>query len=184
MVLAVKTMSPHTPLFSLLAPYSDGLCHISITASVFLTVAITVERYYAVCSPHTYQLRVAVRGHGWILLSYIIPTILGAIILNIPKLLQVSDLLAAKHFERENRHIFIKLGIISQVFHPLATTCIIPIFTLSILNYRILIGSKRLSVNSKNDISMAKIMMTIVTVFIVLSIPKMILALYEVTTIP
>ena len=184
MELAVKTMNPNIPLFSHMAPYTDCLCHISITASVFLTMALTVERYYAVCSPHTYQARVAVRGHCWILLSYIIPTILGAVILNIPKVLQVSDILSAKHFSRDTRHMFIKIGIISQVFHPLATTCIIPICALSFLNYRILIGSKRMSANSQNDISMAKIMMTIVTVFIILNIPKMVLALYEVMTIP
>ena len=184
MVLAVKTMHPGADIFFWLAPFSDGLCHISITASVFLTVAITVERYYAICFPHSYQLRVAVRGHRWILLSYIIPTIIGAIILNVPKLLHVTDLLSAKNFARENRHIFIKFGIISQVFHPLASTCIIPVFILSILNYRILAGSKRMSANSQNDISMAKIMMTIVAVFITLSIPRMVLALYEVTTIP
>jgi hypothetical protein len=45
MVLAVKTMNPNMDIFSMLAPISDGLCHISITASVFLTVTITVERY-------------------------------------------------------------------------------------------------------------------------------------------
>ena len=81
-------------------------------------------------------------------------------------------------------HLYIIIGITYQIFHPLTTTCLVPILILCILNYRIIIGSKRMSASLQNDISMARIMMTIVAVFITLSIPKMVLALYEVTTIP
>ena len=89
MVLAVKTMNPQSSLLYQLAPLSDGLCHISITTSVFLTVAITIERYYAVCAPHMFKVRVAARGHWWIIYTYIIPTIFSAIFFNIPKILQL-----------------------------------------------------------------------------------------------
>ena len=181
LVLALKNMNPTSNLFPQWLPYTDCLCHISTTASVFMTLSLTVERFYAVCSPHSYQHRVAMRGHYCILLSYIIPTIIATVILNIPRIMQLLDVLCSS----ENIHISInKFGIIFQVFHPLITSCIIPIFALSILNYRILLGSRRMSASSQNDVSMAKILMTVVTVFILLNIPRMILVLYEVTLIP
>ena len=34
---------------------SDCLSHVSVTISVFMTISITLERYFAVCSPLTYQ---------------------------------------------------------------------------------------------------------------------------------
>jgi hypothetical protein len=150
-----------------------------------LTIAITVERYYAVCSPFTYQTRVVERGHWWILSSYIMPVMLIAIILNIPKLLHLAKMDFVKNIFRHQRGNYIKYGIISQLFHPLSTTCLLPIYVLCSLNYRIFIGARRtISTSTNNDISMAKIMMTIVAVFILLSIPKVILALFEVSTIP
>ena len=39
---------------------SDCLSHVSVTVSVFMTISITLERYFAVCSPLTYQVLVKV----------------------------------------------------------------------------------------------------------------------------
>jgi hypothetical protein len=36
---------------------NDGLCHVGLTASVLLTLSITVERHSAVCSATNYQTR-------------------------------------------------------------------------------------------------------------------------------
>ena len=33
------------------------MCHVSISASVFLSLAITKERHFAITSPFTYQIR-------------------------------------------------------------------------------------------------------------------------------
>ena len=185
MMFTVNTLHPNHPNISLLVPWSDGLGHIAVTMSVFLTIALTAERYYAVCSPYSYQTRVAERGHWWILSSYTIPVGLAATILNIPKLLHLIKANFVKKLFRHHIEAYIKFGIIYQVFHPLSTTCLIPIFVLCILNYRIFIGSKRtISHSSNTDTSLAKIMMTVVAVFILLSIPKVFLALYEVSTIP
>ena len=183
-VLAVKTINPDNIIIYKLSIFSDGLCHISLTASVILTVGITQERYYAVCTPHAYKARVAKRSQCSIIFNYIIPTLACAILFNIPKLLQLSGFLSAETFSPSSAHVFMMIGITYQVFHPLTTTCILPIFILCILNYRISVGSKRMSLSLQKDISMAKIMMTIVTVFITLSIPRMVLAMYEVATIP
>ena len=185
LVFSLNTLCPNHSFLSILMPWSDGLCHIAVTSSVFLTIAITAERYYAVWSPYSYQTRVAERGHWWILSSYTIPVAFSAIILNIPKLLHLIKADFVKDMFRHHIAAYIKFGIIYQVFHPLSTTCLIPIIVLCFLNYRIFIGSKRIIASSSNtDISLAKIVMTVVSVFILLSIPKVFLALYEVTTIP
>ena len=185
LIVAGKTIFPHSSVLQVLTPWSDGLCHVAISASVFMTITITVERYYAVSSPYSYQIRIMKKGYCWILSCYIIPVIFGAVILNIPKMLQIGNLLST--IPEEYIQISINAGIIYQVFHPFATTCIIPIVVLSVLNYKIVMASKqRLSTSNKlfSEIKMAKTMMTIVIVFIILNIPKMSLSLYEVSTIP
>ena len=82
-----------------------------------------------------------------------------------------------------NRIGYIQFGIISQVFHPLLTTCLAPLIILIILNYKIFIGSSRINVTSQ-DTNLSTIMIAIVSVFVILNIPKIVLTLFEVTTIP
>ena len=56
--MAISLQNLHPKLISVLDPlisYSDCVSHVSITASVFFTISITIERYIAVCSPLTYQ---------------------------------------------------------------------------------------------------------------------------------
>ena len=179
--LSIRVFIP--TLLPELGPWSDGICHIAVTGSVFLTIAITVERYYAICSPHTYQTRVLERGHWCIISSYIVPVIVTAVMLNTPKVLHIGKMFSVKSFS--NPQTYIKVAILSQVVHPLSTTCVLPVIILAFLNYRILVKSRRLNSSTcRQVISMAKVMMTIVTVFIILSIPKLVFGLYEVSTIP
>ena len=37
---------------------TEGVLHIGVSASVFMTISITTERFAAVCSPHTYQVSI------------------------------------------------------------------------------------------------------------------------------
>jgi hypothetical protein len=95
-----------------------------------MTIAITVERYYAVSSPYTYQIRLLKKGFWWILFSYVLPVIFTAIFLNIPKILQLGKVLSM--LPDNYKQISIKTGIVYQVFHPLSTNCILPIAVLSV----------------------------------------------------
>jgi hypothetical protein len=52
---AARQLNLHVP-YTLYA-VNDGLCHVGLTASVLLTVSITVERHAAVCSATNYQAR-------------------------------------------------------------------------------------------------------------------------------
>ena len=62
LILAYKTMFPLSSVLKILTPWSDGLCHVSVSASVLMTIPITVERFYAVSSPLTYQIRLTQRS--------------------------------------------------------------------------------------------------------------------------
>ena len=100
--LALKTVSPSSSTLSQVAPWSDGLCHIAVSSSVFFTIAITVERYYAVHSPLNYQTRSTKQGHWWILASYVVPVVVAAILFNIPKLLQLAKILTVENISPEH----------------------------------------------------------------------------------
>ena len=171
LIFSCEIFFPHSEVLDTLIPWSDGLCHIAITASIFLTIAITLERYYAVSSPYTYQIRLNKKGFWAILTYHIIPVILIAVIVNIPKLLQVFNILSLLPLTYERT--IIKAGILYQVFHPLSTNCIIPIGVLCVLNSKIVIVSRQRSmanVRMSSEIRMARIMIIITIIFIILSL--------------
>ena len=110
--MANSLQNLHPKLISVMEPlisYSDCVSHVSITASVFFTISITIERYIAVCSPLTYQVqvrasktifvksclqaRVVTKGQKKILCSYLLPVLVMAVILNIPKMVSLAKLL-------------------------------------------------------------------------------------------
>ena len=185
LILSAKTLIPHNSMVPVILPWIEGLCHIALSASVFLTITITTERYCAVSSPYTYKIKLTRRGYWRSISYYIVPVIMAAVILNIPKILQISKLLTPLF--RDHKKHFIRAGIIYQIFHPLLTTCMIPIIFLCILNYNVIkISKQRLSSFTRmaSEVNMAKIMITIVLLFIFLNLPRMFLALYEVSTIP
>ena len=185
LILSARILLPHNKALILISPWSDGLCHVAISVSVFMTITITVERYFAVSSPFTYKIKLMKRGYWWSISYYVIPVIIAALILNTPKILQIGNLLSPMF--RDHKKTCIKAGIIYQIFHPLLTTCTIPIIVLSFFNYKVIETSKqRLSSSTKLafEVSMARVMITIVIIFIIFNIPRMFLSLYEVSTIP
>ena len=185
LLLAGKTLFPQISILQILTPWCDCLFHVAISASVFLTIAITAERYYAVSSPYTYKIRLVKKGPRSILFRYLLPVLCCAITLNIPKMLQLLKILPM--IPRNHEEMSIKAGIFYQVFHPVLTTCLAPIVILIVLNYKIVrVSRQRLSTYNKitAEIRMAKIMMIIVILFILLNLPKMSLSMFEIFTIP
>ena len=84
--LAMSPMMMHHFLYpSYLYHASECLCHVTLAASIFLTTSLSMERYQAVCDPHFYQYRLAKTGHKLLIAYYVLPTILLAGILNIPR---------------------------------------------------------------------------------------------------
>ena len=56
-ITVAKIFLPYNQELQLIAPWTDGLCHMAVSASVFLMMSITLERYYAVNYPREYQTR-------------------------------------------------------------------------------------------------------------------------------
>ena len=141
---------------------------------------IIILCYQAVVHPHQYHARPR-HSQCCILSSYITPVILAAIILNLPKILHLSGVLQT--LVSDSRTIM-RVGIMYQIVHPTTTTCIIPLIIIIMINIKIVQRSQRMTRSSTNrhhfDLTMAKIMMAVVVVFIVLHSPKMLMALYEV----
>ena len=58
----------------------------ALAASIFLTAILNIERHQAVCVPHSYQARMITTGRKTLLTCYVLPTIMLACLLNIPRL--------------------------------------------------------------------------------------------------
>ena len=63
---------------------------VAFCASIYMTLAVTVERYIAVCRPHQYRTISLTMTNTKRLLVYIIPVTLLSFALNIPKFMEVT----------------------------------------------------------------------------------------------
>ena len=66
-------------------PVLHSLYHTSLSTTIFITLAISVERYHAVCSPTSYKSRLVFYGKNHLVLLYSLPALVGAAVLNIPQ---------------------------------------------------------------------------------------------------
>ena len=65
---------------------SECVCHMALAASIFLTASLSIERHQAVCVPHSYRSRMVSTEQKTLLAYYVLPTIMLACLLNIPRL--------------------------------------------------------------------------------------------------
>jgi len=80
----VFTSVSSTLVFTSLVTYILPLAHILMTANIYLTLAITIERYTTVCHPF-YKI-----SHAWRSSTYIIPITVFSTLYNIPKFFELS----------------------------------------------------------------------------------------------
>ena len=180
--IALRTLNP-TLISHTTVHWSDCICHIAVSCSVFLTISITIERYLAVFSPIEYQARVSKLSQSLTLTAYLLPAFVCAAVFNIPKILNIVGILTEESFGPDSREIYFKVAISSQIIHPLCTTCIIPMVILTLFNCRIAKGAKRMN-SCTLDSSLQRITASLVVVFVILNIPKVALLLYEISTLP
>ena len=105
----------------------------------------------AVCFPLSYNSRTRQFGHPCLITSYVLPSVFFAIILNIPRILEIlpigMHLQEYRHYlsfymyyQVKNLSVFRFMFIfiyMFQMFHPLATTGLFPIFFLIVLNFKL-----------------------------------------------
>ena len=54
LMLSARSLVNQNHLLDILFPLKEGICHVTISASIFMTVTITVESYVAVSRPYSY----------------------------------------------------------------------------------------------------------------------------------
>jgi len=118
--------------------YFTVASHISLCASVLMIVALSHERYFAICSPHIYRIHMRSVSRWKHLAKYIVPVVLVSIICNIPMLINIIDREILKN------PIYVKVNLYLRGVHPLSTTGLLPILYLIFANIRISQGIKKL----------------------------------------
>ena len=84
----------HSTYLGIFAPvnsYFSVASHISLCASVLMIVALSHERYFAICSPHVYRIHMRSVSRWKHLAKYIGPVILVSVICNIPMLINIIN---------------------------------------------------------------------------------------------
>ena len=175
--------------FTYLFPYViHPFTHISLAATIFMTVAITIERYLGLCHPF---LPPSSRK-AWF---YIVPVIVISVALNIPKFLETE--LSSKFFAEFNttRPTFGPSRLRSSPIYirgyvmwtRVCSTAIIPVSLLILLNVRIIVdlvssanvqrfGSFR---RQRKEINTSFVLLCIVLIFFCCHAARIILDIHE-----
>ncbi len=134
---------------------------VTLCASVYMMLAITVERYLAVCKPLTYRNMNSTTSSTRRVAYYVVPVAAASLCLNIPKFLEVrahdGDNVTASVQVTEMRlnPTYIFYYTISQIFHPTLTTGILPMAALIYMNTHIFFGKssgfRGLSINNLDN---------------------------------
>ena len=127
------------PVF--LYPFTE----IALSSSIYMTIAIAIERYFGICRPFQRL------SGSWSAKTYITPTVLIAIFLNIPKFLETETTFRVNN---ENNTTMTSIGVTNLRLHPdyityywmwtrLFTTGVVPFILLALLNLKIYLAIRK-----------------------------------------
>ena len=86
----IKTSIIFSGAMSPITSYVNVLGHVSVCASIFMIVALSYERHFAICSPHAYRIHLRTVPRWKHLINYIVPVILVAVVFNIPMFINLQ----------------------------------------------------------------------------------------------
>ena len=127
-------------------PVLHSLYHTTLTITIFCTLAITTERYQALCNPTQYRQRLRSWGQKKVLLLYLLPVIIASLILNIPQAVSVTN----KGLMLESNKLYMDFLLFFQLFHPLLTSVSMSAFFLIWMNTKIFLRIKARRVRGVN----------------------------------
>ena len=128
---------------------------VTLDASVFITVAMTVERYLAVRKPFCYRTLNLENSVYRRLMLYMLPVLVTSIAMNIPRFTEMgvskeNDTLVAVYSEIMKNPSYVWYYSLSQLFHPTITIGVVPMVVLAFMNISILVTvHKSYSMQSK-----------------------------------
>eukprot|EP00094_Tigriopus_californicus_P008114 TCALIF_07810-PA protein Name:"Similar to FR FMRFamide receptor (Drosophila melanogaster)" AED:0.47 eAED:0.39 QI:0/0.5/0.4/0.8/1/1/5/0/292 len=120
---------------------------VALCASIYMTLAITVERYLAVCKPLLYRNLSHTMTSFKRAAMYVMPVALVSVCLNIPKFMETQANVGDNSTEIEMADMrlnptYMLYYTISQIFHPMFTTGILPMALLIYMNTSIFLGNQ------------------------------------------
>lgn len=169
-----------TPYFLLPVKY------MSMTGSIYMMMALAVERYIAVCKPFQRiptlaQHGQASRSRGRKLAKYILLVTFFSIAFNATKFVETRYIEELPYIQirlAKNPTYIIIFAVLRLMF-----IAVIPLLVVSILNYKIYKTVRKSSSRSKDDQTLLIVLTLIVVIFILCSVPRIILVMYEVAII-
>ena len=84
----------------------DVLGQVSVCASVFMIVALSYERHFAICSPHAYRIHLRTVARWKHLMVYVVPVIIASIFVNIPKIINLKVTVIEKYDKCNDKQRF------------------------------------------------------------------------------
>lgn len=201
-----RAFALHTVLYTILYPYFIyPMTNIALSASIYLTVILGLERYIAVCFPlvhrdlvHTYSVMKRVT-------AYTVPVILISVLINVPKFLETKivvdmDINSSEGDDVDSFNVTTYTMDVTDLrnnpvyikFYMNVTRTvllgIIPFAALLYFNIKIYLRfihtRGRYSRNNTNstqakDLQLALILVCVVCMFFVTNLPRLLLNLYE-----
>ena len=76
---------------------------ITLVSSIYMMIAVAIERFFAVCFPHNYHNLNAQRNRAW---YYIVPAIAAAFLIQIPRFLETEFVPRQVNVQCEYKFLF------------------------------------------------------------------------------
>ena len=124
-------------IFAPVNAYFTISCHVTMCASVLMIVALSHERYFAICSPHAYRIHLRSVQRWKHLAKYIVPVLILSVFFNVPIFINLKK-------EMLKNSLYVKVNLYLRGLHPLSTTGLLPILYLIFANIKISKGIQKL----------------------------------------
>ena len=146
-------------VFKPVSKIAEMISRLSLSASVFMVIALSYERQFAICYPHSYRINLKIVPRWRHLVKYISPVIVFSVVFNLPIILSMEENLKRnptfiktnlylRAVSQKSTYLYKNIKILITIFgfqiHPVTTTGWLPIVLIGIFNFKIIRGIQNL----------------------------------------